>query len=150
MLLSNMPFKWSNDLSIQLIESYKTFECLWNPTHMKYKCRNEKHDAWAKLCETTGTDEAEVKRKMKNLIVQFYRERKKYHVLKKSGAGASFVSKWFAYNYMIFFADKNKPQQCPEKGLFESEMKLVSDFLILGSIRHNNHSRSELDTRIKF
>jgi hypothetical protein len=49
-----MPFKWSNDLSIQLIESYKTFECLWNPTHMKYKCRNEKHDAWTKLCETTG------------------------------------------------------------------------------------------------
>jgi hypothetical protein len=59
-----MPIKWSNDLSIQLIESYKTFECLWNPTHTKYKCRNEKHDAWAKLSEATGADEAEVKRKI--------------------------------------------------------------------------------------
>lgn len=26
----NMPFKWTNELSIQLIELYKGSECLWN------------------------------------------------------------------------------------------------------------------------
>lgn len=113
-----MPgFKWTNDLLIILIETYRNLECLWNPKSQKYKCRNTKHDAWSKLCDVTGADEAEVKRKIKNLVGQFFRERKKYRSYKKSGAGAFFVSKWFAYNNMLFLADKNKVRRCTEEGL---------------------------------
>ena len=94
-------FKWTNDLIILLIETYRNLECLWNAKDAKYKCRNTKHDAWSKLSDVTGANEVEVKRKIKNWVGQFFSERKKYQSYKKSRAGAIFVSKWFPYNYKI-------------------------------------------------
>ncbi|GFG31569.1 hypothetical protein Cfor_01507, partial [Coptotermes formosanus] len=119
--MDDMSFKWTNDISITLIELYREFECLWNPLDSKYKCRNEKHGAWVRLSDATGADISEVKRKIKNLVAQFYRERRKYRQLNKSGAGATFISKWFAYKYLEFLADKNRVRQCTEKGFNDTK-----------------------------
>ncbi|XP_050509166.1 uncharacterized protein LOC126886336 [Diabrotica virgifera virgifera] len=116
-----MPFMWTHELVLELIENYKLCECLWNTKHAQYKCRNAKHDAWTTLAEKTGSNIEEVKRKMKNVIAQFYRERKKYRTLKKSGTGAVFISKWFAYEVLLFLAGRNKVRKCTEKGITTSE-----------------------------
>jgi hypothetical protein len=128
-LVDDMSFKWTNDISITLIELYREFECLWNPLDSKYKCRNEKHGAWVRLSDATGADISEVKRKIKNLVAQFYRERRKYRQLNKSGAGATFISKWFAYKYLEFLADKNRVRQCTEKGFNDTKVSLSVMFV---------------------
>ncbi|KMQ87791.1 isoform a [Lasius niger] len=70
-----MKVKWDNELIIKLIEEHRKYKCLWAPSNKMYKCRKE--DAWGEISKAVGTDMAETKRKMKNLISQFYRERKK-------------------------------------------------------------------------
>nr|CAH7721711.1 unnamed protein product [Callosobruchus chinensis] len=98
----------TNELVVELIDNYKLHECLWNAKHIKYKCRNIKHDAWVTLAGKTGKNVAEVKRKVKNILAQFARERRTRRTMKKSGAAAYVKSKWFAYESLPFLAGKNK------------------------------------------
>lgn len=116
---------WTQDKIILLLEMYKKAECLWNPKNENHKCGNKRHDALKEISLVVEFDESEVKRKIKNLTGQFYRERMKYRTYKKSGAGSHFISKWFAYKYMLFLKDKNKVNPCREGG-FQSQ---VSNFL---------------------
>nr|CAH7769819.1 unnamed protein product [Callosobruchus chinensis] len=104
---------WTNELVVELIDNYKLHECLWNAKHIKYKCRNTKLDAWVTLAEKTGKNVAEVKRKVKNIVAQFARERRRRRTMKKSGAAAYFKSKWFAYESLLFPADKNEVCNLP-------------------------------------
>nr|CAH7753868.1 unnamed protein product [Callosobruchus chinensis]CAH7765040.1 unnamed protein product [Callosobruchus chinensis]CAH7767932.1 unnamed protein product [Callosobruchus chinensis] len=83
---------WTNELVVELIDNYKLHECLWSAKHIKYKCRNTKRDAWVTLAGKTGKNVAEVKRKVKNILAQFARERRR-RTMKKSGAAAYFKSK---------------------------------------------------------
>lgn len=117
---------WTHDKIILLLELYKEAECLWNPRNPNHKCANKRHDALKEISLAVKFDVPEVKRKIKNLTGQFYRERMKYRKYKKSGAGSYFISKWFAYNYMLFLKDKNKVNSCTEGGL----QSQVSNFLI--------------------
>lgn len=110
-------FKWTLENTISLIELYKSQSCLWMAKHEKYKCREAKNDAWKAVCSPVGCLVEEAKRKMRNLVAQFYRERQKYRKMKKSGAGAHFTSKWFAYEALLFLRDKNKVRHCTEGGL---------------------------------
>lgn len=114
--------KWNNDEIIQLVEEYKKYECLWVPANSNYNCRNSKEDAWREISQVLKGDVTDIKRKMKNLIAQFYRERKKISSMKKSGSGAVLISKWFAYNSMLFLRDKNKIRKCREGGLNADEV----------------------------
>lgn len=116
--------KWDSEKIMTLIEEYRKYECLWLPSDKKYKCRNSKEDAWEEIGKVIEADVAEIKRKMKNLIAQFYRERKKRAAMKKSGAGAHFVSKWFAYNALLFLRDKNKVRKYRERGVDKNEVSL--------------------------
>nr|CAI5862376.1 unnamed protein product [Callosobruchus analis] len=123
---------WTNELVVELIHNYKLHECLWNAKHIKCKCRNTKHDAWVTLAGKIGKNVAEVKRKVKNILTQFARERRR-RTMKKSGAAAYFKSKWFAYESLLFLSDKNKIRKCIEKGLAESKSSL---FWRLGFTQH--------------
>jgi hypothetical protein len=126
-----MYFKWTNDILITLIELYRESECLWNSLDSKHKCRNEKCDAWVRLSDATGADISAVKRKIKNFVAQFYRDRRKYRHLKKSGAGAMFISKWFVYKYLELLADENRVCECTEKGFNDIKVSLIFLFVLM-------------------
>ncbi|KAK4874306.1 hypothetical protein RN001_013666 [Aquatica leii] len=98
----------------------KNAECLWNPRDGIYKDRYRKQDIWVEISNAMGAGVDEVKRKIKNLVAQYYREKKKYRAYKKSGAGAYFISKWFAYKYLEFLSDKNLVRHCSEKGIADT------------------------------
>ncbi|KAK5648296.1 hypothetical protein RI129_003188 [Pyrocoelia pectoralis] len=115
-----MPFNWTTENSINLIELYRNAECLWNPRDGIYKDRYRKHDIWVEISNAMGAGVDEVKRKIKNLVAQYYREKKKYRAYKKSGAGAYFISKWFAYKYLEFLSHKNLVRHCSEKGIADT------------------------------
>lgn len=112
-----MSFNWTTDNLINLIELYRNAECLWNPQNKNHKDRYKKHDLWVEISKAMGVSVDEVKRKIKNLVAQYYREKKKYRTYQKSGAGAYYVSKWFAYKYLEFLSDKNEVRHCSEAGI---------------------------------
>lgn len=125
-----MPFKWTTENIICLIELYGNAECLWNPRDKKYKDRYHKQDLWVEICNGIGEGVSvdEVKRKIKNLVAQFYREKRKYRTYQKSGAAASFVSKWFAYKHLQFLSDKNVVRRCTEKGIDYTNVSIILFF----------------------
>jgi len=53
--------------------------------------------SWTEIAVKTDTTVNELKRKVKNLVAKFNRERTNQSIAKKSGNGAKRMTKWFAY-----------------------------------------------------
>lgn len=107
--------EWSQDKTLQLIESYRLHPVLWNCKLSDYKHRDKRHDAWNEIANSLNVDKDEVERKIKNLSSHFARESKRVREEKiantKSGSGAStYEGKWFAFKSMEFLLDRNKPR----------------------------------------
>ncbi|XP_017772580.1 PREDICTED: uncharacterized protein LOC108559743 [Nicrophorus vespilloides] len=107
---------WNNGKIIQLLKAYREKECLWNPNSPQHRCRNMVHDAWMELSLFTGGDITEIKRKLKNLVGQFYRENRKYIMMKKSGLTNRFP-KWFAYKHLLFLKEKHRKVEVTPAGI---------------------------------
>ncbi|KAL1516253.1 hypothetical protein ABEB36_000172 [Hypothenemus hampei] len=103
--------EWANDKTIELIELYRSKDCLWNPKSKHYKLLNKKNDAWGEIASEINCDMPEVKKKVNSLLASFRRERQKV-VAKKSGSGADEVyhSTWFAFKSLYFLMDKFTPK----------------------------------------
>ncbi|KAL2722353.1 uncharacterized protein V1478_009216 [Vespula squamosa] len=110
---------WNNELIIKLIDQYKKYECLWIPSNKHYKCKNIREDAWKKISSVIKVDIVQVKQKMKNLSAQFYRERRKKRSMKNSGGEGVFISKWFAYNSMLYLSNRSMIRKRSHKDLSE-------------------------------
>ncbi|KAG5876176.1 hypothetical protein JTB14_017885 [Gonioctena quinquepunctata] len=93
--------RWDYASLTILIEEYRKRRCLWMQSDDKFKCRNSKDDAWLEISRLLGADVLETKRKMRNLMSQFYREQRR-------AGGEVFVSKWFAYNKLLFLQERKQ------------------------------------------
>ncbi|KAL5239204.1 hypothetical protein ACI65C_006614 [Semiaphis heraclei] len=69
--------EWSQDKTLQLIESYRLHPVLWNCKLSDYKHRDKRHDAWNEIANSLNVDKDEVERKIKNLSSHFARESKR-------------------------------------------------------------------------
>lgn len=77
--------EWTRDKIINCIENYRERTLLWDPTHVHYKHRFKRADAWRELAGIFEVPRDEVEKKMKNLISQFRRVEKKKTKEKKIG-----------------------------------------------------------------
>ncbi|CAI6352804.1 unnamed protein product [Macrosiphum euphorbiae] len=107
--------EWSQDKTLQLIESYRLHPVLWDCKLSEYKLREKRYDAWNEIANSLNVEKDEVERKIKNLTSHFSRESKRVREEKiantKSGSGAStYEGKWFAFKSMEFLLDRNKPR----------------------------------------
>ncbi|CAH1964058.1 unnamed protein product [Acanthoscelides obtectus] len=104
--------EWTNDKTLQLIELYRTKECLWNPKSSFYKLLNKKNDAWQGIATEMNCNTIEVKKKINSLLASFRRERQKESTTKTSGSGAGeqYYSTWFAFKSLDFLRDKFTPK----------------------------------------
>lgn len=110
MTSSGKAIKWSVENTCKLIELYRESKLLWDARHPDYKNRYKKADALKEIGILCNVSSEEVDRKIKNINTQYQREYRNYQLLKKSGAGKTFVSKWFGYSLLSFLKDKNKPR----------------------------------------
>lgn len=76
--------------------------------HHDFKNRYKKADALKEIEILCDASSEEVDRKIKNINTQYQIQYTSYHLLKKSGAGKIFDSKWFNYTLLSFLQDKNK------------------------------------------
>lgn len=110
MTTTGEKMKWSVENTCKLIELYREARLLWDARHPDYKNRYKKADALKEIGILCNTSSDEIDRKIKNINTQYQREHRNYQLLKKSGAGKTFVSKWFGYTLLGFLKDKNKPR----------------------------------------
>jgi hypothetical protein len=108
-----MDVEWSKEQMLDLIEQYELRECLWNVISKDYKNQNKKKDAWQEISFHIEVDVNIVEKKIKSLLAQYRRERRKVADAKKSGSGAddTKVPKWFAYQRFTFLDGINKPKE---------------------------------------
>jgi hypothetical protein len=84
-----MDVEWSKEQMLNLIEQYELRECLWNVISKDYKNQNKKKDTWQEISFNIGVDVDIVEKKMKSLLAQYRRERRKVADAKKSGSAAA-------------------------------------------------------------
>jgi hypothetical protein len=111
-----MDVEWSKEQMLNLIEQYELRGCLWNVISKNYKNQNKKKDAWQEISFHMGADVGIIENKVKSLLAQYRRERRKVTDAKKSGSGAEDIKvpKWFAYQKFTFLDGINKPRETKE------------------------------------
>ncbi|XP_014239661.1 uncharacterized protein LOC106661059 [Cimex lectularius] len=97
--------EWSEQLTLQLIEVYRTKEELWNTKHPNYYNKIKKNDAWNDLAGHFQTTANECKRKINNLLSGMRREKVK--MKKTQGRSDVYESRWYAFKNLLFLWDKN-------------------------------------------
>ena len=110
--------EWTRDQTVVLIDLYRSHPVLWDVTCTDYRNKIKKADAWRDISAAMGVERAEVERKMRSVLAQFRRERKKTKD-HKSGDGADDVykSSWFAFESLSFLDNTTKPHGTHERGL---------------------------------
>jgi hypothetical protein len=111
-----MDVEWFKEQTLNLIEQYDLRECLWNVMSKDYKNQYKKKDAWQEISFPTGDDVDIIEKKVKSLLAQYRRERRKVADAKKSGSGADDIKvpKRFAYQRFTFLDGINKPRETKE------------------------------------
>uniref|UniRef100_A0A6P7GYH4 Uncharacterized protein LOC114344535 n=1 Tax=Diabrotica virgifera virgifera TaxID=50390 RepID=A0A6P7GYH4_DIAVI len=101
-----------------LIDLYHYHSVLWDSTDENYEDKVKKKASWKSISNFMRIHELEIRRKIKNLTSQFFREKKKIKEDTKSGT----TPKWFAYQSLLFLADKHEHRTSAdeEKGLNEA------------------------------
>lgn len=87
-----------NELTVEFIEDYRAYECLWNIHSKYYTNKNKRKDAYADLSKKYNLTEKGVRNKIKSLRSYFSKEHQKV-TNKSSGAGTenNYESTWFAW-----------------------------------------------------
>ena len=109
--------EWTREKTLELIECYRSHTLLWQPTHMMYKNRIKRSDAWLDIGNILNVHQNEAEKKVKNLVAQFRRELKKCRE-KKSGSSCAdtYQSQWFGFDSMLFLMDKHTPHKTYDSG----------------------------------
>lgn len=55
--------EWSNSKALELINEYRSNECLWNPADDNHKDRIKKMDAWNKIAKQFNCEADAAKKK---------------------------------------------------------------------------------------
>lgn len=105
-------FKMNNEQTLEFIEDYRSYDCLWDINSRSYTNKNKRNDAYQDLAKKYGITEKGVRNKIKSLRSYFSKEHQKV-TEKKSGAASEckYDPTWFAYNQLMFIADSVTPRQ---------------------------------------
>ncbi|XP_073839745.1 uncharacterized protein [Musca autumnalis] len=107
--MNKMAINWSRDTVERLIICVQQHPCLYNVRSPEYVDRIKKAHTWTQIVdELLALDSClnaeEVKRKWRNLRVQFMHEERLVAMSKKSGAGAGdiYIPRLWCYSQMCF------------------------------------------------
>lgn len=82
MATSECSEKWNNVNTCLFIDLYKEREYLWNPKHSDYKNKLVRFDGLTEIGNIMKISVEECEKKIKNLLSQYAREKKKIKITK--------------------------------------------------------------------
>lgn len=144
--------QWSKEFTVDFIELYRNYPCLWRIKSSDYSDRNKRNNAYENLCsklqeiDETATKETVVK-KVDSLRSNFRKELKKIKESKRSGAGTDnvYIPKLWYFEKLQFLLDQETPRSgvsnIPESESNEGSTQIVRKFVfyfILFRCRYTN------------
>lgn len=63
-----MDMEWSEENLLNLVETYKLFQNLWDPKHKDYFKKEKKIDAWNEIASAVGKSAEAIKKKISSLL----------------------------------------------------------------------------------
>lgn len=92
--------EWNKCTVLSFIESYRSYDLLWDSNHPDYKDRDKRRHAMVELATSYNADRSDIEKKIRNLQSQFGRE---LRLIKEyEQAGKTYNSKWFAFKNLVF------------------------------------------------
>ncbi|XP_055389975.1 uncharacterized protein LOC129618961 [Condylostylus longicornis] len=95
---------WSNEKCLELLDKYEKYPVLWDTKHPNYYSKTIRTENWQKVADYFDTDVANIKRKICSLMGSFRAQKAKGKEIIGEGSNAKevYVSKWFAFERMLF------------------------------------------------
>lgn len=103
---------WNREITIEVIERYKSMPCLWKVKCDEYKNKNKKEECYRKLVEFfikrgfPGADKEFVKKKLQSIRSGFRKEHRK--VVEFGSKGVTYVPVLWYYELMTFVKDQDE------------------------------------------
>nr|CAH7768586.1 unnamed protein product [Callosobruchus chinensis] len=110
--------------SIRLIELYQTYRFLWDAKDKHHHNKTRREDACKEISEKIQYPVPVLKAKMKTLMGSYRSEKSRENKSRVTGSGSQdvYYSKWFAYKYFNFLADKDNPRETVNTDTAENEL----------------------------
>lgn len=104
--------EWTEDMCLKLIEIYRDYPILWDPTNSQFKLAKKKIDIWQLIAKEFNCEISEVKKKIESLLTSYRRElRRENTTFSGMGTEDLYKSKWFAFKAMQFLNIKFRPRK---------------------------------------
>lgn len=100
--------KWSVEDTEKLIQTYQSYQNLWNVDHPEFYNRSKRKTTFVEIASIFQIPPLEVERKLKNMRSQYLRERRQAEMMSKNGL--NYKPKWFGYMSMSFLDNKIRPK----------------------------------------
>ena len=102
--------EWTKTTTLKLIELYEQRDFLWKPQVVSVTSKNDREGALSEIAEIIGTTKDDIRKKWNSLKGQYKREMDKVKkVTPGAGTDQAYSSSWYAFKYLDFIKDANKP-----------------------------------------
>lgn len=98
--------EWCEEDMLTLIQAYKSFPVLWNPSDKEYFKKPKKMDAWRDIGAVMDQSESECKRKIISLLSSYRREKAKEKNSTGTGKGKFLNYKYVSHIVGMLFRAK--------------------------------------------
>lgn len=119
-------FVWTAESVVSLIQTYKSYPCLWNMRAACYKSAVRKTAAWDEISDYFQLPVNDLKRKMNNLLSSYRRERVKAD--SKHKGGVPYESGLYFYKHFDFMTKVYQPKAF--KKTISSSLDLEADYYV--------------------
>ncbi|XP_023947044.1 uncharacterized protein LOC112052266 [Bicyclus anynana] len=105
-----MLMEWSKDKTLKLIELLQLNANLWNPSLCDTRRDKQKRKEELRgIADILNISVSDVTKKIQHLRTQYNRESAREARANDEGLNECYISNWYAYDYLHFMKDSNKP-----------------------------------------
>lgn len=105
-----MLMEWSKDKTLKLIELLQLNANLWNPSLCDTRRDKQKRKEELRgIADILNISVSDATKKIQHLRTQYNRESAREARANNEVPSESYISNWYAYDYLHFMKDSNKP-----------------------------------------
>ncbi|XP_072948616.1 uncharacterized protein [Epargyreus clarus] len=105
MITEEDKVEWTNELTLQFLDLYRSHPCIWDPKNDGHKNKSRLNTAWMDIKNQLGGvfTVQELKRKKESLMAAYRGYRAKIKMTEMTGSTVVYEPSWFAFPHMDAF-----------------------------------------------